>query len=197
MALNFSFVSGELVNKNPSLRFDMSEWCELPNKSPTDSIKAALITARIIGQDLIMAGAESWTSWVAVNQFSIKDDGKDYSDGFFSADDSFTKLQMAKRYFGMAHFSKFIPKGSVCLDTGNPPENENTLNVFSFLTPEGKTVSVIVNEGDTQSVEFEGEFEKMQIICSSDKKQLDCVYDGKFKTAFEIAANSLATLILK
>lgn len=186
----------ELVNKNPSLRFDMSEWCELPNKSPTDSIKAALITARIIGQDLIMAGAESWTSWVAVNQFSIKDDGKDYSDGFFSADDSFTKLQMAKRYFGMAHFSKFIPKGSVCLDTGNPPENENTLNVFSFLIPEGKTVSVIVNEGDTQSVEFEGEFEKMQIICSSDEKQLDCVYDGKFKTAFEIAANSLATVIL-
>ena len=57
-------------------------------------------------------------------------------------------------------------------------------------------MSVFVNEGDTQSVEFEGEFEKMQIICSSDEKQLDCVYDGKFKTVFEIAANSLATVIL-
>lgn len=67
----------------------MSEWCELPNKSHTKNFKGALITARIIGQDLIYGGAESWTSWVAVNQFSIKEDGFDYSDGLITANDDF------------------------------------------------------------------------------------------------------------
>ena len=70
----------EIVEKYPHFRFDMSEWCELTNKSHTKNFKGALITARIIGQDLAYAGAESWTSWVAVNQFSIKEDGNDYSD---------------------------------------------------------------------------------------------------------------------
>ena len=75
----------EIVEKYPQFRFDMSEWCELPNKSHTKNFKGALITARIIGQDLAYAGAQSWTSWVAVNQFSIKEDGNDYSDATITA----------------------------------------------------------------------------------------------------------------
>ncbi len=187
----------ELVKKNPDLRFDMSEWCELPNKSPTDSIRGALVTARIMGQDLIMAGAESWTAWVAVNQFSIKEDGKNYSDGLFSADERFTKLEKAKRYYGMAHFSKFIPAGSVCLDTGNMPENGNKLNAFSFLTDKGETVTVIVNEGEAHIMDLQGCFKTMKVIASDDEKQLETVYDGAFSSSLEIKANSLVTVILK
>ena len=185
----------DLVLKNPELRFDMSEWCELPNKSPVDSFKAALITARIIGQDLILAGAQSWTSWVAVNQISIKEDGKDYSDGLFSASNDFSRFYTAKRYYAPAHFSKFIPVGSVCLDAGNLPENGNTLNAFPFLTPDGKTVTVIVNEGEKTSVFFDGDFSEMKIISSCEDEALKTVYEGKFKEKTDVDKNCLLTVI--
>ncbi|MCR4563011.1 MAG: hypothetical protein K5755_00020 [Clostridiales bacterium] len=187
----------EIVEKYPSLRFDMSEWCELPNKSPTDSIKGALISARVIGQDLTLAGFESWTAWVAVNQMSIKDDGKNYADAWFAAENDFSEYIMAKRYFGMAHFSKYLPIGSYVLDTGNVPENENRLNVFSFITPDGKTVSVIVNEGDETELSLDGDYEKMQLISSDDSEQLKIIYQGDFKNLLTVNKNTLLTLILE
>lgn len=187
----------ELVKKHPEFRFDMSEWCELPNKSPTDSIKAALITARIIGQDFTLAGCESWTSWVAVNQYSVKEDGKDYSDGLLSATNYFTEYKIAKRYYALAHFSKFIPVGSVCLDNSAAAENGNRLNAFSFLTPDGKTVTVIVNEGERTEISFDGEFSKMQVVLSTDEKQLETVYDGEYKSTLWLDENSLTTVVLK
>lgn len=185
----------DFILKNPDLRFDMSEWCELPNKSPTDSFKAALITARIIGQDLILGGAESWTSWVAVNQISIKEDGKDYGDGMFGATDDFAEWIVAKRYYGFAHFAKFIPVGSVCLDAGNMPENGNTLNAFSFLTPDGKTVIVIDNEGEKANISVDGSFDKMKIISSCEEEFLKTVYDGEFHDNIEIDKNHLLTVM--
>ena len=187
----------ELVNKNPSIRFDMSEWCELPNKSHTKNFKAALITARVIGQDLILGGFESWTAWIAVNQISIKEDGFDYGDGMIAASNDFSEWYLAKRYYGMAHFSKFIPKGSVCLDTGNAPENENSLNCFSFFTPQGKTVCVIVNEGDKTNAEFDGEFEKMTVVCSDGERELETVYDGAFKSELQLDGAALYTVVLE
>lgn len=162
----------ELVMKHPELRFDMSEWCELPNKSHTKDFKGALITARIIGQDLTFAGAESWTSWVAVNQIGIKEDGFDYSDAMLSASDDFSEWYIAERYYAMAHFAKFVPVGSVCLDTGFFPEEKNDFNVFSFRTPENKTVTVIVNESEEKEMTLKGNFSKMQIILSTQSEKM-------------------------
>lgn len=187
----------ELVENNPELRFDMSEWCELPNKSPTDSIKGALISARVMGQDLIFGGFESWTAWIAVNQISIKEDGHNYSDAWYSAANDFSECRRAMRYCSMAHFSPYIPVGSYCLDTGNLPENENRLNAFSFLTPEGKTVSVIVNEGEKTEIELDGDFEKMTVISSNQSEQLKIIYEGEFKKKLQMGENELLTVIME
>lgn len=162
----------EFVSKYPQLRFDMSEWCELPNKSHTKNFKGALITARIIGQDLIFGGAESWTAWVAVNQTSIREDSFDYADAMLSATDDFSQWYIAERYFAMAHFAKFIPIGSACLNTGFFPDESNDFNVFSFLTPESKTVTVIVNESEETEMTLNGDFSKMQIITSTQNEKL-------------------------
>lgn len=186
-----------LVNKYPELRFDMSEWCELPNKSHTKNFKGALITARIIGQDLIYAGSESWTSWVAVNQISVKDDSNDYSDGLITASNNFEEWYIAKRYWGFAHFSKYIPVGSVCLDTGYYPDADNNINIFAFRTPEDKTVVVCVNEKADAQIEIGGEFKNMIIIESSQKYELKNVYDGDFKNNFISKLNTIQTVILK
>lgn len=176
----------------------MSEWCELPNKSHTKDFKGALITARIIGQDIVYSGCVSWTSWVAVNNFSIKEDGFDYSDAMITADFDFSDWYVAKRYYGFAHFSKFVPVDSVVLDFGfRPSEDNNDFNVFAFLTPDNKTVLVAVNEGENQSVTIDGDFYTMQIITSVQDDELKEVYNGEFKNQIEIGSDSIVTVVVE
>lgn len=187
----------QIVNAHPKLRFDMSEWCELPNKSHTKSFKGALITARIIGQDLIYAGAQSWTSWVAVNQTVIKEDGNDYSDAVISSNDDFSNWYIAKRYYGLAHFSKYIPVGSHALDLGLRPTNgNNSVNVFAFEAPDGEKVLVAVNEDEATSLEITGEYGKMTVIKSTDKNQL-IENHCKFMPKIQLDKDSILTVILK
>lgn len=162
----------EMVGKHSELRFDMSEWCELPNKNHTKDFKGALITARIIGQDLVFGGAESWTAWVAVNQTEIHEDGFDYADSFLSSNDDFSEWYIAERFYAMAHFAKFIPVGSVCLDTGFFPEESNDFNVFSFRTPDRKTVTVIVNEAEKKTVTLDGDFSEITTFTSTQNEKL-------------------------
>lgn len=186
------------VDKHPEFRFDMSEWCELPNKSHTKNFKGALITARIIGQDLAYAGAQSWTSWVAVNQYSIKEDGNDYSDATITATNDFSEWYVAKRYYGFAHFSKYIPIGSVALDIGeHPTEDSNDFNVFAFETPQGETVLVIVNEGEDRDLTIDGEFTSMRVIKSVQDNELQEAYNGEFCSKINSEKDSILTIILK
>lgn len=162
----------EIVGKHPELRFDMSEWCELPNKCHTKDFKGALITARIIGQDLVFGGAQSWTAWVAVNQTDIHEDGFDYSDAILSANNDFSEWYIAERYYAMAHFAKFVPVGSVCLDTGFFTDESNDFNVFTFRTPDGKYVAVIVNESEEKEVTLNGDFSKIITFTSTQNEKL-------------------------
>lgn len=187
-----------IVEKHPEFRFDMSEWCELPNKSHTKNFKGALITARIIGQDLIYAGAESWTSWVAVNGYAIKEDGCDYSDATITATADFSEWYIAKRYYGFAHFSKYIPVGSFALDIGLHPTNEdNDFNAFAFKTPSDETVLVVVNEGEDNELQLHGKFDTMEIIESYQDNELNTIYNGAYNSTINSKKDSILTIILK
>lgn len=187
----------DFVEKYPQFRFDMSEWCELPNKSHTKNFKGALITARIIGQDLTYAGAESWTSWVAVNQISIKEDGFDYGDATLYANNDFSEWGIAKRFYGYAHFSKYIPIGARVLDLGlRPTEDNNDFNAFAFETDDSQ-ILVIVNEGDEQEINITGEYNSMQIIESYQDNELCEIHNGEFKSEIKSKKDSILTVILK
>lgn len=181
----------EFVIKHPDLRFDMSEWCELPNKSGTKDFKGALITARIIGQDLIFAGAESWTAWVAVNQTRIDENGVDCADAMLSATNDFSSWYIAERFYAMAHFAKFIPLNSVCLDTDFFPDENNDFNVFSFKTPEGKFVTVIVNEGEEREITLSGNFNKIKTVTST---QTEKMTEREVSTNGKITSPSLSLM---
>ena len=188
----------KLVKPNSDIRFDMSEWCELPNKSHTRNFKGALITARLMGQDVIYTGSESWTSWVAVNGIALKDDGFDYSDALMSASPDFSKWYINERYWAMAHYSKFIPVGSRALDFGfRPTKENNSFNAFAFRTPENETVLVIVNEGEDRKTELDCEFKEMRIIQSTAESKLEELYCGEFNPIVECRSNSVITVILK
>ena len=73
---------GEFVNEKYSdFNVDMTEWCELPCSHSINDFEGALIMARVISQDLTMSNANSWTSWVGVNNYSVNENGEKVSDG--------------------------------------------------------------------------------------------------------------------
>lgn len=188
---------GKWARKNVKApRLDMSEWCELPCRHDTRSIASALICARIIGEDLIYSGADSWTAWVCVNQWdNAEKDGKCYSDGFLVARDDFSEYYKAMRYYAMAHYSKFIPAGSKSLDIGF--NTSLGLSVFAFSLADGGTVVVAVNSAKrVRALEFGGRFGKIEIITTTQSEQLrESRVFGVDKIRIE--PESITTLILK
>ena len=187
----------QIVMAHPQYRFDMTEWCELPCKHHTRDFKGALITARIIGQDMTICRAVTWTSWVAVNGIAKHEDGLDYADSLISASADFSEWSVAERYYGYAHFSKYVPKGSVALDIGlRPTEDNNDFNAFAFRTPEGKTVLVAVNEGADNTLDVAGDFSTMRVISSNQQEKLTTVYDGAFCQTLFVPADTIVTAIL-
>jgi glucosylceramidase len=54
-------------------------------------------------------------------------------------------------YYVLGHASKFVPQGSVRIDSNSPVGNSNmgTLPNVAFKTPEGKEVLIVSNPGDT------------------------------------------------
>lgn len=101
------------------------------------------------------------------------------------------------RYYGFAHFSKFISVGSVCLDSGFFPDESNDFNAFSFLTPDNTTVTVIVNEGEKREIELDGSFESMAITSSNRESQLKEIYKGIYKSKISVPENSILTVCAK
>ena len=84
------------------------------------------------------------------------------------------------------------------LDFGfRPSEDNNDFNVFAFLTPDNKTVLVAVNEGESQSITVDGDFDKMQIITSVQDEELKEVYNGEFKNQIEVGSNSIVTVVIE
>lgn len=181
------------VLKHSDMRFDMSEWCELPCVSDTESINGALNTARVIGWDLCEMGAESWTSWVAVNQIGdFNGDGKDYSDGLLSATDGFSVYKICKRYYGMKHFTKFLPKGSSVLYSKTDVCDK--LNIFMFERPDGKKVMVAVNEGKAQDININCDEKRAVIYSTTQKRNFRKDFDGEHGGRIHLKAKSLTTV---
>lgn len=184
-----------IISKNPDIRFDMSEWCELPCKSDTKSINGALITARIIGNDLSVLGAESWTSWVAVNQIAdFKGDGKDYSDGLLSATNGFNYYYIAKRYYALLHFSRFIKTGASVLKTKYPTDEK--LNIYTFINQDGQRIAVIVNEGNAEDIEFLTDAENCEIYSTDAEKNFHNEYCGSLSKNIHCKEKSITTVVL-
>lgn len=187
---------GEWAKKNiKTNRFDMSEWCELPCKHDTKSIDSALIMARIIGEDLIYTGVDSWSAWVCVNQWdnAVKEDGKCYSDGLLTAKDDFSDYYVSMRYYAMAHYSKYLPSGSISLDAGC--NTSRGFSLFAFKNTENKFVIIAVNNSNAKRIiEPDVSFDFAEVIRSSRASRLEKeIVKGK---KIAIAPKSIATVIL-
>ncbi len=177
-------------------RFDMSEWCELPCKHDTKSIDSALIMARIIGEDLIYTGVDSWSAWVCANQWdNAVRNGKCYSDGFLVARDDWSDYYVAMRYYAMAHFSKYIKPNSLSLDIDF--NTSRGFSVFAFeLEDKSKALVIVNNSKAKRCVELDEKFEKCKFIESTQEYQLKETMLENIKK-LDVKPMSLVTAILK
>lgn len=184
----------------------MTEWCELPCVSEANSMDAALKMGRVISQDMKYIGVNSWSSWVAVNNHGqqVPENG-DYSDGLISTSSDFSNYYTTTRYYAMAHYTKYIPIGSVCIKSesnlfplklSTNRQITSDVNFSAFLTPQGETVIVIVNEGEQRSFSFDADGSTMTVIQSDSENKLQPVYAGKVKSIV-LPAKSMATVIIK
>ncbi len=161
---------------HPGVELEMSEWCELPNAHTIYDLDAAILMARTIGEDISLAGASSWSSWVAVNIFG--NDGVSTDSMIGVPADNYDDYKVGTRYYALAHYSKFIPAGSKAINfdlsvadvkvekawwTQMIGEEEypvylvdNKMTVSAYETPDGDYVAVIVNEGGEKQVNFSG-----------------------------------------
>lgn len=207
-------VYGEYIRKMyRDVELEMSEWCELPCEHTTDEIEGALIMARTISEDITLTGANSWSSWVAVNE-DVK-----YADSMIGASFDCNHYEIAKRYYAMAHFSKFVPVGSHAVDFDVSIADieaekawwkqeidgkeypvyliENNMNVSAFKTPDGDYVAVIVNQGDEKKVNLCMPLFYVKAYTTDADRNLELTHESCGITAVEIPADSITTIVFE
>ncbi|MBR2133614.1 MAG: hypothetical protein IJ851_02775 [Eubacterium sp.] len=186
---------GKWAKRNiKDLRLDMSEWCELPCRHVANDIEGALIAGRIIGEDLIYSGAESWTAWVLINQMGESFENS-YSDGLMCASDDFSEYHIEKRYYALAHYSKFIPVGSTSIDINY--STQRGLSLFAFKLADKSTAIIAVNNSKARRVlEPDISFQSARLVTTTQEKALDeRILFGEKK--IPILPKSISTVIIK
>lgn len=195
----------------PQVELEMSEWCELPNNHEYDDIEAGLLMARTISEDVALSGCNNWSSWVAVNE------GGEKADSMIAVGDDYSEYKISKRYYAMAHYSKFIPVGSRLVDSDltvaditaekawwkdtidgkeyDHYEVTNNMNVSAYRTPDGNYVAVIVNEGEAKEVCFNMLWYDMQVYTTDSEKNLELTNETKGYKSIEIGADSITTVV--
>ncbi len=203
-----------LKEKNFDVPVEMSEWCHLPCTSPVDSIDGALLQARTMANDLNYSNINSWTAWVGVNGIGIGEDGKDYSDGLLYGNADLSEFNIAMRYYAVAHFSKFIPVGSTKISSEknindvtlveetkedgsvNVVTKKYGVNCVSYLTPEGKIVTVVVNDGASRKLDFKVDADKMTVYTTTQAEQLKETYSGECEE-IDLPEKSIVTVVFE
>lgn len=206
---------GDYIQKNyKDVELEMSEWCELPCEHTIDDIEGALIMARTISEDVSLTGVNSWSSWVGVNQGGLTADSM-----IAAMDDDCNSYEIAKRYYAMAHFSKFVPVGSHAvnfdvsiadisaeeawwkqeIDGREYPVYliDNRMNVSAFKTPDGDYVAVIVNQGDDKDVSVCMPLYNVKAYTTDVTRNLELSHESCGITTIEIPASSITTIVFE
>ena len=117
------------------------------------------------------------------------------------------------RYYAVAHFSKFIPQGSIrmsakknindvilkeeTLDDGTKKVSERYLvNSVAYRTPDGKIVTVVVNEGTKRNIKFKVNAKNMTVYTTTQEKQLEQTYQGEI-SEIELPEKSIVTVVFE
>jgi len=190
------------LDRYPHLQYAMTEYCPLGSHGEGRDlgIDTALLVARVIHFDLVVAGASSWQWWLAVSPY-------DYKDGLIYVDRDADNgaFHDSKLLWAMGNFSRFVRPGMVRLevrrsDNAAHEETVEGLMVSGFLDRDrGVVVVVFVNWTDESApVNLVVEGARLQswipYVTSAEHDLGACDALGAGETAL-IPARSIATLV--
>ncbi len=170
----------KMKNEYPDMKFEMTEWCELPLEIDSTTIDSGLRMANIINQDLCFMGASSWSGWTAVN-----------GDGLMEIKDG--NLVIYNRYYAYMHYSRFIEKGMKRVDVMDSKEYTDIASLA--YKGNGKTVIVLVNNAqDDIKLNFTGAYGKYEVYQTDASHNCEKVKEGLLFTGTTIPARSIQTI---
>ncbi len=167
--------------KYPDIPVKMSEWCHM--KGGRDkSMDSALVTAKIMYEDIAFLNVISWQHWIAVSEV-------DYCDGliYINLDDK--SFELTKRLFVTGNFSKYITPGSVRIKAECDDKDILTL-AFEYC---GKISLIIINFADVTK-KLSNPINGMLKIAVTDEDNNLTEYETDNKM-INISAKSVNTLI--
>lgn len=169
-------------NEYPGLKFEMSEWCELPLTIDSTTIESGLRMANVIYEDLTLLNAVSWQSWTAVNG----DGMLDYKDG---------DLITYKRYYTMKQFS-MIPMGATRVGVLDSHLEKSALKSLAYTDNENDYF-VIINDGEeAQDISLKGVYTYKKIYTTSADHDCELVVSGPGLQKAKILPKSITTIIM-
>lgn len=180
----------KFMKKNyPDISISATEFCEM-EWGRFDTIESGLFLAKVIMRDLTMINATDWSWWLSVAC-------GDYNDGLVYWDkvDGANQLSVLKRYYTMAHFTKYLDKGDVRVDTKLNLATKG-LDIAAFQKADGSTVLIVINEGATRTISLANEFSSYQATTTTAENNL-IETQGTDTSSFVIEKNSISTIILK
>jgi O-glycosyl hydrolase len=167
----------------PDKKFEMSEWCELPQTIDANSIDSGLYMANVIVQDLTLLNAVSWVSWTAVNGDGVMD----IIDG---------QLRYYNHYWAYKQFSAFIREGAKRVKVKDSFGLGSDLSSVAFLQG-GEAVLVVVNNAEEpREICLGGRYGAMQVYVTDAERRCELCYDGAFAAAQTLPARSIGTFVL-
>jgi hypothetical protein len=167
----------------PGKKFEMSEWCELPQKLDVNSIGSGLYMANVIVQDLTLLNAVSWISWTAVN-----------GDGVMDIQDG--QLRYYNHYWAYKQFSAFIKEGAQRAAVRDSFGLGSELSRVAFRQGE-ETVLVLVNNArEPRPLRLGGSYSAMQVYVTDAQRCCEQSYNGAFAAAQTLPARSISTFVL-
>ena len=132
----------------PEFHLLMSECCVelLIDKNPIGNLSHAERYACEIIKDLNNY-SEGYIDWnLLLNEIGGPNHVGNYCESPIMMDRKTRKITLLPSYYYIGHFSKFISPGSVRIET----QNSSVIPIVSYLTPDNKVVTVILNQSDEE-----------------------------------------------
>ena len=166
----------------PDMKFEMSEWCELPMTLDPNSVDSGLYMANIIMQDLSWMNAVSWQSWTAVN-----------GDGVLDIVDG--ELVHYSRYYAYKQFSSFIKSGMVRVRVKDSFGGDSRLSSIAFKDNNETVLIIINNENYAQDIGLFGNYKSMEIYRTDAENNCNGIYSGEMLESVSISPKSITTIV--
>lgn len=144
----------ELATKYGNMPQFMTENCAMRSEKSGNDVHTAWIVANSFNYNRV----GSYMYWNLLWGTSDKDGcvavNEPWDKSKWKSDEGY---QVCLDYHGLRHFSKFVPKGYICV--GSTTDNSD-LVCTSFVSPDGKKATIVViNKGNNHAVKVNSPFE--------------------------------------